>query len=93
MENLEKEFEQAKDVHKHVIVALALKEFEKDGIYETPLLREKYSRMPEKGYERAEKVATDLSDKNKDQFDLVYEMCWRRMRNIVDENRSYRLEQ
>ena len=95
MTNLEKEFEKAKDIHKHVIVEMALAKFEKDGIYETPLLREKYgkSKVAEDNLARSERVTNDLSEQNKEQFDLVYEMCWRRMRNIVAEDRSYRLEQ
>jgi hypothetical protein len=68
--------------------------FEKEGIYNSYLLRDKYGdeKMQETGQERAFKVADELEE-NADQktYDEIYEMCWQRAKHQL-ANRLYGID-
>ena len=65
---------------------------EDEGIYNTPLLRDKYgdSVMSLRGDDRAFEVTDELTEKCKqEEVDRIYEMCWRKLRNEIADNKSY----
>lgn len=78
---LEKEFNKIVLDHKYIIISSSLIEFEKEGIYNSSLLREKYGddKMSEKGQDRAFKVTDDLEENaDRETYNKIYEMCWKR---------------
>ena len=64
-DNLNKELKERIATHKYSIIASALLMFEKEGIYETDLLKDKYGddKMTDRGQERAFKVVDELEEK------------------------------
>lgn len=94
MSKLEKEFEKIKNYHKHRIIAATLMLNERFGIYNSPLLRDKYGdgRMTIEGEDRAFEVADELYRNRKEnpkEFNAVYEMCWRTMKHDVVDDKAY----
>lgn len=93
--SLEKEFEQRKRTHKWDIIAAALMKYENKGIYNSPLLIDRYGdlRARKRGNERAYDTADDLEKRSDNgdiaYYDTVYEMCWKKMRNKIDDQIAY----
>lgn len=85
---LEKELSKRIADHKEFIITSSLIIFEKDGIYNSHLLQEKYGndKMTERGDERAYKVTDELKD-NADQetYDKIYKMCWQRAKHKIQD--------
>ena len=90
--SLEKELSEKIHNHKYIIIVSSLIMFEDEGIYESSLLKEKYSdaEMEERGEDRAYKVADEIYD-DKPLYDEVYEMCWKRARYVL-KNRLYEID-
>ena len=94
-QKLEKELQERIAKHKYSIIASSLIMFEDEGIYNSPILRERYGNeeIPnENKEEKAIRITNDLED-NADQetYDKVYEMCWKRAKYTVS-NKLYELE-
>jgi hypothetical protein len=85
---LEKELQQRIISHKYSIIASSLIMFEKEGIYNSYLLRDKYGdeKTTERGQERAFKVADELDEQaDQETYDQIYEMCWQRAKHKISD--------
>lgn len=95
MQTLEQEFENRKKLHKWEIIAATLMMFEDKGIYDTYLLADHYgnSKTNKTGKDRAFETAYDLEDRcdkgDKELYNAVYEMCWMKSRNRIDDQRAF----
>ena len=86
---LEKEFQQVKINHKYTIITSSLIMFEKEGIYNTKLLQDKYGddKTTERGQERAFRVADELEEQaDQETYDQIYEMCWQRAKHRISDD-------
>ena len=94
---LEEEFEKFKDAHKYNIIATSLIVLEDKGIYKLSPILESYNRVKEKGEDKAFMVADELYDNyvNGDtkEYDEIYEMCWKKIRNRLSDKCSYHLDE
>ena len=93
---LEQEFAEYKDHHMYEMSVSALIVFEDKGIYNHRLLKD-YKDLDSdlKGDEKAYYVMDDLYNRaahgEEELYNEVYEMCWKKIRNEIDNNRSYRI--
>ena len=93
-QKLEKELQERIAKHKYGIIASSLILFEDEGIYNSPLLHDRYGDINpnESKEDRAIRIANDLED-NADQetYDKIYEMCWKRAKHTIS-NKLYELD-
>ena len=91
---LEQEFREYKEHHMYEMSVTALIVFEDKGIYDHELL-EDYKDLDLTGSRRAYYVMNDLHNKalegENNLYEEVYEMCWERVRDQIDNNKSYRI--
>ena len=94
MKTLEQEFSEYQDHHKYEMITSALMMCEDEGIYEERLLND-YRESDLAGDDRAFFVADDLYDRlyrgEKELYNQVYEMCWKRICTRIDDQKSYRI--
>ena len=94
MKTLEQEFNEYQDHHKYEMITSALMMCEDEGIYEERLLND-YRESDLAGDDRAFFVADDLYDRlyrgEKELYNQVYEMCWKRICTRIDDQKSYRI--
>ena len=74
--------------HKYTIVTSSLIMFEREGVYNSELLVDKYgdSTTSERGPNRAFKVADDLeSSSDQETYNKIYEMCWQKAKDRLQD--------
>ena len=93
---LEQEFREYKEHHIYEMSVSALIMCEKEGIYNHPLLMDYRDLESElEGDERAYYVMDDLFERAQHGeaklYYQVYEMCWKKVRNKIKDNMSFRI--
>ena len=92
---LEREFREYKEHHMYEMSVSALIVFEDRGIYNHPLLKD-YKDLDLTGDEKAYYIIDDLYDRaahgERKLYERVYEMCWKKIRNEIDNDKSYRID-
>ena len=93
MHTLEQEFTEAVKRHKYEMIAASLTVFEKDGIYNHPLLNDKYGTLEGNGVDKACEVTDDLKKRSQegedDLYDEIYQMCWDNIKYVIDDTKAY----
>ena len=92
---LEQEFAEYKEYHKYEMITAALIMCEEEDIYNNKLLSD-YKGLKLKGDERAFYIIDDLYERahEKDEYklyDKIYQMCWKKIRNKIRDDKSYRI--
>ena len=82
---VEQAFEEEKYSHMIAMVIVALYRKSDEGIYDIPFLRGKYRDIEGTDYEKAEKIAYDLYEKDKKSFSVFYEYCWKILMDEYDD--------
>lgn len=94
-ETLEQEFNRYKKYHKYnIITATILIEGRKKLSKIVPALDE-YAELKGDKEDIAFAIADDLEEKAKKdstEYDIIYETCWRQIRNKISDKKSYHLE-
>ena len=92
---LEQEFREYKERHMNDIIESGLRAFEKDNIYSHRFLKD-YIDLDLTGKEKAQYVVKDLCNKvahgEVKLYNQIYEMCWRKQKNLIRDDRAYRLD-
>ena len=96
MKSLEQEFREYEEHHKYEIIVATLIKCADEGIYDERILddyREVGVGLNKR--QRSHLVANEIYDRymndEEEFYNEVYEMCWNRICNRIDDNKSYRV--
>ena len=92
-EKLETEFNRFKEDHKYNIISATMIIYGNKELSNVIPMLDDYNELNSKdNYDVAISIVDDIKEKrSEEEFDSIYETCWRRIRNQISDKKSYNL--